>query len=168
MSLSIQINCESFNYYIFKLLKEFQYTWGCYNIFPDEIITKIMITLAYVSIHPNNILYCDDIECVENWNMIMRYKKLDEDQGVIHCDGSQYDSDIDDDVYCHKIVLKNVDRYKCGYCYKTVCESCIYQYEDVITSIDDTDVNGDPIDLQLICFSCIPLMYPGLIDNKII
>jgi len=166
MAIIPQINEESFNYYVFKELKQFQFNWDCYEIFPDEIISKIMVTIANISIHHNNICNCNETECIENWTMIMKYKKLDEDQNVIHCDGKYYDSDIDKYIYCHKIVLRNVERYRCNYCYKIVCEYCFISNNDM-AYVDNLKFTEDQLDMltddeksNMICVLCKDKIYP--------
>lgn len=146
------LNDNSFDFYVFKELKQFQYNWECYGIFPNEIISMIMVTLAYISIHPNNICDCKEIKCIDNWNMIMKYKELDVDQGVMHCGGGEYDNDTDIDIYCHSINLNGVERYQCDYCEKYFCGFCIYVH-DPDHIIDES---------QLICSLCRPIIYPGL------
>lgn len=114
-----KINCNSFNYEIFKFLKKIQCN---FFIFPNEIISIIMILFTYISIHPNNICECKEVKCINIWKILMKNKKLYQDQHVIHCE-----CNIITDIYsmrCHNIkimIIKNI----CCYCKKKICNSCI-------------------------------------------
>lgn len=125
----LQINCKSFNYEIFTFLKKIQCNFDSQNIFPNEIISIIMVLFTYKSIHPNNICECKELECIKSWNILMKNKKLYKDQEIIHCE-----CEIIYKHYtkrCHNVKFMkyyNDYNYKsiCSYCKKKMCDYCLY------------------------------------------